>query len=209
MAVHGLAVAPFLGLVRPGVTIAGVVKSSGVGSVTDRLRTFLSTYVWAHALLGEVVTGLQISRFGVTAQRIPVSQGVAYRFTQSTLGQHRQRLDVEPGVEASSAIPIVRYAASGALISVPQSTRRPDAGFRPRRRTIASRKCKKIAQDASSARSNVNSSSALMGLLVIRRYGSTGSCLIAEEVSPVVRTARREMPSVSRNCLMTCVPVSP
>src|ERR1019366_337666 len=52
---------------------------------------------WPHALLGEVVTGLQIPRLGVTTQRIPVSQGVAYRLTQSTLRQHGKRLYVEPG----------------------------------------------------------------------------------------------------------------
>ena len=40
---------------------------------------------------------------------------------------------------------------------------------------------------------------ALMGLLAIRRYGSRGNSLIAEEVSPVVRTAFSEMPRISRN----------
>jgi hypothetical protein len=42
----------------------------------------------------------------------------------------------------------------------------------------------KKAQAARNARSNVNNSSALMGLLVIRREGSRGSCLTAAEVSP-------------------------
>lgn len=65
------------------------------------------------------------------------------------------------------------------------------------------RRRKACAQAASSARSNVNSSSALMGLLVIRRYGSRGSCLTAVEVSPVVRTAFNETPNISRNAAIT------
>jgi hypothetical protein len=50
---------------------------------------------------------------------------------------------------------------------------------------------------ASRALSNASSSSASMGLLAIRNRGSRGTSFIAEDVSPVIRTAFGETPRVS------------
>jgi hypothetical protein len=45
----------------------------------------------------------------MTVQRLPASQGVADRFTRSTLRQHGQRLDAEPDLE------VFQYRHSAAL----------------------------------------------------------------------------------------------
>lgn len=58
-------------------------------------------------------------------------------------------------------------------------------------------------QAASNARSNINSSSALMGLLATRKRVSRANSRTAVEVSPVMSTAFSESPKIFRSAAIT------